>query len=145
MSTYYALTISAQGTTSPAYFSVTPTSNLQISQGGVTLVPSSPSAETTMVNIYPETLQISAPAGLVSGGVTIITGESRVAGSVVVSPAVSVATVITLYGNGGAQLGQSIIDPGQGGGAFDFPVDAAEGISNADEARTIIDRELKKG
>lgn len=144
MSTYYALTISAEGTTSPAYFSVTPTSKLQISQGGATLVPSSPSSAASMVNIYPETLQISAPAGLVSGGVTIITSESRIAGGVVVSPPVTVATVITLYGNGGAQLGQAIIDPGQGGGAFDFPVDAAQGISNADEARTITDRELKK-
>lgn len=40
--TYYALTVTADGANTGAYYSVTPTSNLTISQGGVTLAPSSP-------------------------------------------------------------------------------------------------------
>jgi hypothetical protein len=135
---YYALTLIAQGTTAPAFFSLTPTSDLQISQGGVTLAPSSPSSEGILVNIYPETLQISAPAGLVSSGVTIITRESRIAGRVVVSPPVTVATVTTLYGAGGQQLGQSIIDPGVDSGTFSFPVPPGSGLADAGAAQKLI-------
>lgn len=135
---YYALTLNAQGTSTPAFFSLTPTSNLTISQGGVTLAPSSPSSSGVMVNIYPETLQISAPAGLVSAGVTIITDESTIAGRVMISPPVNVATVVTLYGAGGQQLGQSIVDPGVGSGVFNFPVPAGSGLRDAHDAQSFI-------
>lgn len=119
---YYALTVTAQGAGTPAYYSLSPTSNLTISQGGVTLAPSSATQQMVSVSVYPQTLQINAPAGLVSGGVTIITDEHEVAGRVVISPPVNVATAVTLYGNGGVQLGQYIADPGTGGGVFSFPV-----------------------
>lgn len=117
---YYALTIGAAGASSAAYFSMTPSSNLQITQGGVSIYPTAVSA--VMVNIYPQTLQISSPAGSMYAGVTIITSALSVDGRVQISPPLDVATVITLYGNGGAQIGQSIIDPGVSSGAFNFPV-----------------------
>lgn len=134
--TYYALTVTAQGASTPAYYSLSPTSNLTISQGGVTLAPSSATQQMVSVSVYPQTLQINAPAGLVSGGVTIITSESEVAGRLVISPPVNVATAVTLYGNGGVQLGQYIADPGTGGGVFSFPIDG-NGIPAGDAQDTL--------
>ena len=134
--TYYALTVTAEGASTPAYYSLSPTSNLTISQGGVTLAPSSATQQMVSVSVYPQTLQINAPAGLVSGGVTILTSEAVVAGRVLVSPAVDVATVVTLYGNGGVQLGQYIADPGTGGGVFSFPV-SGDGIPPGDAQNTL--------
>ena len=129
---YYALTLTAQGVSSSAYYSVTPTSNLEFTQGGATIVPTRQSA--TMVNIYPETLQLSAPAGSISAAVTIVTGESQIAGRVIVSPPVNVAVVVTLYGVGGQQIGQAIVDPGTGDRTFNFPVSEGNAISKADVA-----------
>ena len=139
---YYALTLNAQGTNAPAFFSLTPTSNLTISQGGATLAPSSPSSSGILVNIYPQTLQISAPAGLVSAGVTIVTKEPSIAGRVMVSPAITVATVVTLYGNGGQQLGQSIVDPGVSSGTFDFPIPPGSNLADAAEAQQLIAQKI---
>ncbi|HEX6084031.1 MAG TPA: hypothetical protein VF266_05870 [Thermoanaerobaculia bacterium] len=135
---YYALTLTAQGTNAPAFYSITPTSNLTISQGGATLAPSSPSSSGIVVNIYPQTMQLSAPAGLVSAGVTIVTNEPRVSGRVMVSPAITVATVVTLYGNGGKELGQITIDPGVGSGTFDWPVLPGSNFAGAEEAQQFI-------
>jgi len=123
---YYALTLIANGASTGAYYSVTPTSDLEFSQGGATINPSAISA--VMVNIYPETMQISAPAGSVNAAVTIITGASEIAGRILVSPPVNVAVVVTLYGVGGQQVGQAIVDPGTGDRLFNFPVTPAQGI-----------------
>jgi capsular polysaccharide biosynthesis protein len=132
---YYALTLSANGASTSAFYSVNPTSNLQIAQGGVTMEPASQA--TTMVNIYPEELQIQAPPGMVYGGVTIITDAEMISGHVVVSPPVNVAVVVTVYGAGGTQLGQYILDPGVGSGNFSFPSDPAKAMS-AGEALSVI-------
>jgi hypothetical protein len=141
---YYALTLGAEGTGAPTFFSLTPTSDLTISQGGATMAPSSPSASMIIVSVYPETLQISAPAGDLAAGVTIITNAGTIAGRVEVSPPVTVATVVTLYGAGGAQLGQSIVDPGVGSGTFEFPV-SGEGIPDAATARQVIEQKIGAG
>ena len=71
---YYSLTVTTAGASSTsAYYSLTPTSNLSFSQGGATLYPSAPSQQVISVSVYPQTLQINAAAGGVSGGVTIVT------------------------------------------------------------------------
>ena len=127
---YYALTVVAQGVSTAAYYSVTPTSNLEFSQGGVTIAPTS--ASLTMVNIYPETLQVQAPAGSVNAGVTIETSESEISGRLMVSPPVNVAVVVTLYGVGGQQIGQTTLDPGVGDKMFSFAVSAGNSISKSD-------------
>lgn len=135
---YYALTLTVDGASTPAYFSVTPTSNLSISQGGATLVPSSPSEQMISVSVYPQTLQINAAAGSIKAGVNIVTSEFTVAGRLLVSPPINVATVVTLYGNGSQQIGQYIADPGTGGGVFSFPVTANDSIPAA-EAQSLLD------
>jgi hypothetical protein len=132
---YYALTIVANGANTSAYYSVTPTSDLSILQGGVTVVPTAIGA--TMVNIYPQTLQIAAPAGSVNGAVTIVTSATTIAGRLMVSPPVNVAVVVTLYGAGGQQLGQAILDPGTGSRTFSWPVNASQGLAEGDVAELI--------
>jgi hypothetical protein len=134
---YYALTVVAEGANTAAYYALTPTSNLSITQGGATIDPTG--IDATMVSIYPQTLQINAAAGSISAGVTIITGDKVVAGNVIVSPPVNVAVVVTLYGNGGQQLGQAIVDPGTDSRAFSWPVTAAEGMS-AEDAVTFVQK-----
>jgi hypothetical protein len=129
---YYALTLTTNGSTYPAYFSVTPTSGIQFSQGGVTIVPTG--SAVTMVNIYPQTLQIQAPAGSINAGVTIQTGASQIAGRVMVSPPVDSAVIVTLYGAGGQQLDQMIMDPGVGSQLFDWSVNASNAIKPDDLA-----------
>ncbi len=116
---YFSITIAVSGAGTSAYYALTPTSDLTISEGGVTFAPSSLSA--TMVNIYPQELQIQAPAGSFTAGVSVITSENVISGLVEVSPPVDVATVITVYA-GSQQIGQKIIDPAVGSGAFAFPI-----------------------
>ena len=140
---YYALTLNAIGTSSPAFYSVTPTSNLTISQGGATIAPNPATSEGTTVNIYPQTLQISGPAGLISAGVNIITSETTIAGRTVISPPVNVAVTVTLYGNGGAQIGQQVYDPGSGGGTFKFDAPSGSAIDSSDDARAVVEKLLK--
>lgn len=123
---YYALTLYASGTNISAYYSLTPDSNLQISQGGVTFTPTA--AASTLANIYPTTLQVQSPPGTMNAGVTIVTGQGEISGRVNVSPAVDVPVVITAYGAGGKQLGQTIMDAGATVAMFAFPVDAASAI-----------------
>jgi hypothetical protein len=141
--TYYSLTVTAQGARTPAYYSLSPDSNLQFTQGGATLYPSTPSQQMISVSVYPQTLTINAAAGSVNGGANIVTSASEIAGFILVSPPVNVATVVTLYGNGGAQLGQHIVDPGTSGGAFSFPVSASDGIPE-DEAPGELQKLLEK-
>jgi len=127
---YYALTVVEQGASTTAYYSLTPTSNLEMSQGGVTMVPTAATA--TLVNIYPQTLQIQAPAGSFTAGVTIVTSDDRIAGRLLVSPPVNVAVIVTLYGAGGQQIGQSILDPAVGALVFSFPVSSEQSIPKGD-------------
>ena len=130
MDSYYALTLTAHGSSSAAYYAVTPTSNLRISEGGATIEPTSPSA--TMVNVYPQTLQIQSPAGNVKGGVTIVTGESTIAAEVTVSPPVDTEVEVALYGVGGKRLGVHVVAPGESGGTVQFQVSLAEAIPRDD-------------
>jgi len=127
---YYTLTIGEEGANTGAYYSVTPDSNLQFAQGGAQFAPTAASA--VLVNIYPQTLQLSAPPGSMSAGVTIITSAGTIAGRVMISPPVDVSVVLVLYGNGG-QIGEPLIfDPGSGGGTFSWPVGDDEGLSQSD-------------
>lgn len=137
---YYALTLSANGTTSPAYMAVTPTSSLSIAQGGVTIVPTDMTA--TMVNIYPQSLQIQAPSGMVNAGVTIITNDTHVAGTVQVSPPVDVPVLIQVWGT--KLLGSYTLPAGQQTGVFDVPVSADDAIA-PDDATKITQRMAQQG
>jgi hypothetical protein len=126
---YYSLTITVKGASTSAYYGLTPTSNLVISQGGATLYPSEVSA--TMVTIDPQMLQIQAAAGTFTAGGTIVTADKVIAGTMSINPPVDVAVTVTAYGNAG-EIGQKVVDPGISDAAFSFPVDGSEGIAPAD-------------
>ena len=59
-----------------------------------------------------------------------------------VSPPVDVAVEVTLYGNGGAQLGQYIVDPASPGGVFNFPVSG--GAPSPDDVKNLIEKVFAK-
>jgi len=132
---YYALTLIANDSTIAAYYSVTPTSGIEFSQGSVSILPNGSGA--VMINVYPQTLQVQSPAGSINAGATIETSASIIAGRIMVSPPVDVATVVTLYGAGGRELGQAIVDPGAGGTMFEFSVDASNAIPSDDVDRVL--------
>jgi len=135
---YYSLTVTMAGAASTgAYYSLTPTSNLSFSQGGATLYPSAPSQQMITVSVYPQTMQVNAPAGGMNGGVTIVTNAGEVAGRILISPPVDVAVAVTLYGAGGVQIGQFIADAGTGGGVFSFPISGGQGIAPGDTQGTL--------
>jgi hypothetical protein len=127
---YYALSLTVEGASTPAYYSMNPDSNLEISQGGASFAPTA--MATTIVSIYPQEMSIQAPPGLISAGATIITDADVIAGRVLVSPPVDVSVVLTVYGAGSTQLGQVIIDPGETGKTFSFPTDSGKSMSSAD-------------
>lgn len=129
---YYSITISATGYGSPTYFSLTPTSALQISQGGITIDPTSVSE--SMVNIYPQTLQIQSAPGSVKGGVTVVTSDTHIAGTVQVSPPVEVPVTVQVWGT--KLLGSYTLDPNHQTGVFDFPVSPADAIPAAEATGT---------
>mgnify|MGYP003575141321 CR=1 FL=1 len=127
---YYALTLLAEGASTGAFYSIVPTSNLQISQGGVSIMPTATS--TTMVNIYPQELQIQAPSGSVYSGVTIVTDADKISGQVVASPPVNVEVTVTLYGAGSTKLGEYILEPGHDVGVFSFATTPDHAMSASD-------------
>lgn len=132
---YYTLQMSEFGASSEAFYSITPDSNLQFAQGGATMAPTAATA--VLVNIDPETLQVSAPAGNMAAGVTIITSADVIAGRVLVSPPIDTATVLTLYGDGG-QIGKPfVVDAGSGGSTFSWPVGEDQGLSQRDAANLV--------
>ena len=135
MDEYYALTIAANGASTAAYYAVTPASNLRISEGGATIEPTSPSA--TMVNVYPQTLQIQSPAGKLKGGVTIVTGQSVIDCEVTVSPPVNTEVEVALYGAGGKRLGLHVVAPGESGGTFQFQVSTGDAIPRDDVGKIL--------
>lgn len=127
---YYSITISASGFSNPAYFSLTPTSAVEIAQGGVTLTPTG--VAETLVNVYPQTLQIQSPAGSVKGGVTIVTSDTHIAGMVQVSPPVEVPVTIQVWGS--KLLGTYTLDPNQQTGAFDVHVSPSDALPPSEAA-----------
>ena len=133
---YYTLSLQVNGASTPAYYSITPTSNLTMLQGAASIAPSA--AQSTMVALYPQTLNVQSPAGRMTASATIVTSESSISGRLLISPAVNVPVTLTLYGAGG-QLGQQTYDPGSTGGVFDFPVSGG-GFANAEEARAAIEK-----
>jgi hypothetical protein len=140
---YYTLSLVVAGSSTNAYYGITPTSNLQIAQGGASLAPAAAAA--TLVNVYPQEFQVQAPAGSFNGAVVIVTNEDAITGTFGVSPEIDVAVVLTAYGAGGRKLGEQILDPGTSMRPFSFPVNAAEGMSEQgamDELKALLGKKV---
>lgn len=134
---YYALSLTAQGVSSTAYYGVTPHHELKIAQGSATVVPTGTGV--VLVDVHPEELQLQSPPASLSAGVTIVTGAPAIGGHFEVSPAINVALVLTAYGAGGKEIGQAILDAGDTEKTFSFPVDGDQAMSAA-EAEGVLKR-----
>jgi hypothetical protein len=127
---YYALIVKQDAASMAAYYSLKPKSNLEFSQGGVTMKPTA--LAPTTVNILPSRVEIQAPPGSLNASVIVITSEDLIEGDLVVSPPVNVPVAVTLYGAGGKQLGQEILDPGAESLKFSWPVSSWKPIPKDD-------------
>ncbi|MBV8519453.1 MAG: hypothetical protein JO197_18825 [Acidobacteria bacterium] len=139
---YFSLTMAAARTGHNAYCTISPAPELQISQGGFTFQPTG--ANTTTVVIYPQVAQLQMPpCEAISGSLLIVTHSPVVAGQLLVSPPLEVSVTLTLYGNGGVQIGQSTLDAGQSTLNFKWDVSSATPIPESD-AHDAIARYLPK-
>jgi hypothetical protein len=123
---YYAFTISAIDTGKTCYYGVQFTSQLTVLQGSFTFTPTG--STNTMVGTDATNINLNLPAcARLSGGVTVITGASNVAGNIYVSPALSVPVTFALYGF--SQIGSVTVQPGQTQASFNFDVSGQEALT----------------
>lgn len=127
---YYSLQVTTQGNaTSTAYYYVNVFSPGALDGAAVTIYPSA--AQGTWFGYQTDSLQFQSPSGRVSAGTTVVTSGDRVSGTLGVSPAINVDTVLSLYG--AAQLiGSVTLAAGQTSIPFDFPVSPSEAIPQSD-------------
>jgi hypothetical protein len=136
----YGLTLTANGTSSAAYFSVNLATGGEFVQGGATIYPTQVSA--TVVSLYGTELAIESPAAaMMSGGATLTTTENLIAGRMVVSPAINVDTVLTLFGT--SQIGSVTLKAGETVSNFSFDVNGKPGIPDP-TAKAFLDRVMPK-
>ena len=133
MSNYYPMQLTTAGNFSnSAYFYVTMVGTPGTFEGAaVTIYPSN--ASTTWFSVSAQSLQFQSPAGRVGAGTTVVTDDPLVTGTLGVSPAITVATTLTLYGAGGQPIGSVTLQAGQTSIPFKF--NAGGGMSSDDAAK----------
>jgi hypothetical protein len=132
---YYSLQVTTQGSaSSTAFYYVNVLSPAALAGSAVTLYPSAPQA--TWFSYQSTSLQFQAPSGRASAGATVITDASRVAGTLGVSPGISVATVLNLYGAGGL-IGSVTLQAGQTSIPFDFEVSSEASVGEGNAATAL--------
>ena len=122
MSNYYPMQLTTAGTFSgSAYFYVSVIGSSATFEGAaVTIYPSN--AQATWFSFSTQSLQFQSPAARLGAGTTVVTSDSNVPGTLGVSPAINVATTLTLYGAGGQPLGSVTLPAGQTSIPFRFNV-----------------------
>ena len=134
---YYSMQVSTQGTaSSTAFYYVNVLSPGALAGSAVTIYPTV--AQATWFSYQQNSLQFQSPAGRASAGATVVTDSPRVGGTLGVSPAINVATVLSLYGAGGL-IGSVTLQAGQTSVPFDFQVSGSDSIAEGD-----VEESLKK-
>jgi hypothetical protein len=125
---YYSLDLQTSGAARHAtYFYVTVVGSESTFDGaGMTISPSV--AQTTWFSYQSQSVQFQAPAARISGGITVVTPNQEVAGTIGVSPAIDVDTVLSIYGDGG-MLGSVTLSAGKTSTPFHFDVGGSAGMS----------------
>jgi hypothetical protein len=127
---YYSIQVTTQGTTSStAFYYVNVLSPGAFAGSAVTLYPSAPQA--TWFGYQENSLQFQAPSGRASAGATVVTDSPRVGGTLGVSPAINVDTVLSLWGATNL-IGSVTLPAGQTSIPFDFQVSSADAIQKGD-------------
>jgi hypothetical protein len=134
---YYSLQILTQGSaSSTAFYYVNVLSPGALAGSAVTLYPTA--AQATWFSYQQNSVQFQAPAGRASAGATVVTDSPRVGGTLGVSPAINVDTVLNLYG-AASLIGSVTLPAGQTSVPFDFQVSSADAIQKSD-----VETSLKK-
>ena len=133
---YYSLQFTSQGAaSSTAYYYVSVVgSQSQFDGAAISIYPSA--AQTTWVSAQSTSFQFQAPAGRMSAGITVVTPNQEVAGTIGVSPAINVDAVLTIYG-AGQQLGSVTLKAGQTSTPFHFDLPSGSGL-NQDAAQEAL-------
>jgi hypothetical protein len=127
---YYSLQLSTQGaSSSSAYFYVTVMgSTAQFDGAGISVYPSQ--AQTTYFSYQSQSVQFQAPAARLAGGITVVTPNQEVVGTMGVSPAINVDTVLSIYGT--SALGSVTLKAGQTSVPFHFDLPNGSGLNPGD-------------
>jgi hypothetical protein len=136
----FGITMVANGTSSAAYYSVILATGGEFIQGGGTIYPTTLGA--TLVTLYGSELSIESPAAsMMSGGATLTTSGSIIAGRMMVSPPINADTVLTLFGTN--EIGSVTLKAGETVTNFSFDVSGKSGIPEA-TSKAFIDRVMPK-
>ena len=133
---YYSLQLQTQGSFSgAAYFFVSVAgSAAQFDGAGITIYPSA--AQATFFTYQNTAVEFQAPAGRMTGGITVVTPDQQVVGTLGASPALDVPTTLTIYGAAN-QLGSVTLPAGQTSIPFHFDLPSGSGF-NQDDAKTLL-------
>ncbi|HYK03098.1 MAG TPA: hypothetical protein VE974_15160 [Thermoanaerobaculia bacterium] len=127
---YYSIQVTTQGSaSSTAFYYVNVLSPGALAGAAVTLYPTA--AQATWFGYQENALQFQAPAGRAGAGATVITDSPRVIGTLGVSPAINVDTVLNLYGAANP-IGSVTLPAGQTSIPFDFQVSSEDAIQKGD-------------
>lgn len=128
---YYGLQLTNQGpATTTAYYYVTLLSSGSFAGAALTIYPTA--AQATYFSCQEGAVQFQAPAAArLSGGITVVTTDTHVAGNLGVSPAINSDVVLTIYGAGKA-LGSVTLPAGQTSVPFDFKVESTHPLASDD-------------
>jgi hypothetical protein len=132
---YYSLQFTTQGTASTtAYYYVTVIGTAsQFDGGAVSIYPTA--AQSTWVSAQSTSFQFQAPSARLSAGITVVTPNQEVTGTIGVSPAINVDAVLSIYGAGN-QLGSVTLKAGETSMPFHFDVPSGSGMDQ-DQAQKI--------
>lgn len=132
---YYALQLAAQNTNIFAFYFVNLATGA-VTGSAVTIHPNA--TNTTYVAQSDVYLQFQAPAARqIGAGLTVVTSDSNVAGTLGVSPALSLPVVLQCYG-AGKILGTVTLPAGKTEVPFEFKVTAEEAIP-ADQVAQVLE------
>lgn len=133
---YYSFTVSATGTSTPAYYAINFDPGITTMQSAFQFLPSG--TQNTYVAVSPEQVGMNLPPVIgLSGGVTITATVSRITGQVMVSPPVNVPVTFQLWGL--SLIGSVTIPAGQTSALFNFDISDADGFADTDAARKSIE------
>jgi hypothetical protein len=129
-SSIYGISVAVQNASSPAFYSVTFTTQVSITQGAGEVMPAN--AYYTYFSFL-NALQMSIGPGYASAGAMLTTSSSSISGQVIVSPPVNVPVIVQLQGRG-QMLGEYELQPGQTSGNFTFQAPPSESFSEGETA-----------
>ena len=141
MDMYYGMRVNTTGPAAQAYLYVTLISDGDFDGAAVTVNPSG--THTTWFSYQDKSVQMQLPpTSLVSGGITVVTSASRIAGTLGVSPPIVSDVILTLYGT--SALGSVTLEAGQTSIPFDFSLQPDQALGSEAKANAFLEDAVPK-